>query len=232
MSLILEGLSKGIKLLLSADPEIVEVTVLTLKVTGFATLIAIGIGVPLGLFLAFSTFKLRSFAVGAMNTGMGLPPTVVGLWVSLILWRSGPLGFMGLMYTPAAIVIAQSLIATPIVTGFTMATVQSVGPKLRQQIIALGASPSQYWYLILKECRFGIMAAIMAGLGRIVAEVGASMSVGGNVRHYTRMLTTSIVMEIGKGNFDVALALSVILMTISYGLTLLLTIMQQKRRQL
>jgi tungstate transport system permease protein len=195
-------------------------------------LIAVAIGVPLGLFLAFATFKLRRIVVGAVNTGMGLPPTVVGLWVSLMLWRSGPFGALGLMYTPTAIVIAQAFIATPLVTGFTMASVQQIDPKMRKQIVALGASPVQYWWLILRECRFGILAAVMAGLGSIISEVGASMAVGGNVRHYTRVLTTAIVMEVGKGNFDIALALSFVLMVISYGLTFLLTIVQQKRRRL
>jgi tungstate transport system permease protein len=232
MRTVLEGISKGIKLILQADPEVVEITLLTLRVSGFALLIAVAIGVPLGLFLAFATFKLRRIVVGAVNTGMGLPPTVVGLWVSLMLWRSGPFGALGLMYTPTAIVIAQAFIATPLVTGFTMASVQQIDPKMRKQIVALGASPVQYWWLILRECRFGILAAVMAGLGSIISEVGASMAVGGNVRHYTRVLTTAIVMEVGKGNFDIALALSFVLMVISYGLTFLLTIVQQKRRRL
>lgn len=232
MDLILEGLSKGIKLLLQGDPEVLEITLLTLRVSGIATLISVALGVPLGLFLAFATFRFRRAVVGAVNTGMGLPPTVVGLWVSLLLWRSGPLGAFGLMYTPTAIVVAQALIATPVVTGFTMASVQQVSPRMRQQISALGASPAQYWWLILRECRFGILAAVMAGLGSIISEVGASMAVGGNVRHYTRVLTTAVVMEVSKGNFDIALALSFVLMTLSYGLTFALTVVQQKRRRL
>lgn len=232
MDLILGGIRKGINLIATGNPEVVEITLLTLRVSGLATLIAVTLGVPLGLFLAFGTFRFRRAVVGAVNTGMGLPPTVVGLWVSLLLWRSGPLGALGLMYTPTAIVVAQALIATPIVTGFTMASVQQISPKMRRQIAALGASPAQYWYLILRECRFGILAAVMAGLGSVVSEVGASMAVGGNVRHYTRVLTTAIVMEVSKGNFDVALALSFVLMVISYSLTFALTVVQQKRRRL
>ncbi|HHY34789.1 MAG TPA: ABC transporter permease, partial [Firmicutes bacterium] len=126
---------------------------------------------------------------------------------------------------------AQALIATPVVTGFTMASVQQLDPKLPRQILALGASPLQFWWLVIKECRFGLLAAVMAGFGAVISEVGASMAVGGNVRHYTRVLTTAIVLEVNKGNFDVALALSFILMALAYGVTFALTAVQQKRRR-
>jgi len=232
MDLIYQGIIKAIRLIIAGDPEIFEITYLTLKVSGIATLISLGIGIPLGLFLASSRFRFRRALVGAVNTGMGLPPTVAGLWVSILLWRNGPLGTLGLMYSPTAMVIAQAVIAAPIVTGFTMASVQQLNPKLRLQIIALGASPLQFWWLIIKECRFGLLAAVMAGLGSVISEVGASMAVGGNVRHHTRVLTTAIVLEISKGNFDVALALSFILMALSYGITFALTVVQQKRRRL
>ena len=159
------------------------------------------------------------------------PPTVAGLWVSLFLWRNGPFGSLGLMYTPPAMVIAQAIIAIPIVTGLTMAAVQQLNPKLKLQILALGASPLQLWWLLLRECRFGLMGAIMAGLGRVIAEVGASMAVGGNILHETRVLTTSIVLEIRKGQFDVAIALGFVLMALSYGITALLTMFQQKRQK-
>lgn len=232
MDLVYQGVIKAIRLIIAGDPEIFEITYLTLKVSGIATLISLGIGIPLGLFLASSRFRFRRVLVGAVNTGMGLPPTVAGLWVSILLWRNGPLGTLGLMYSPTAMVIAQAVIAAPIVTGFTMASVQQLNPKLRLQIIALGASPLQFWWLIIKECRFGLLAAVMAGLGSVISEVGASMAVGGNVRHHTRVLTTAIVLEISKGNFDVALALSFILMALSYGITFALTVVQQKRRRL
>jgi len=232
MDLIYQGITKGIKLVLAGDPEILQITFLTLRVSGLATLISLFIGVPLGLFLAVSSFRLRRVIVGAVNTGMGLPPTVAGLWVSVLLWRNGPLGALGLMYTPTAMVIAQSVIAAPIVTGFTMASVQQLNPKLRYQIMALGASPLQFWWLIIKECRFGLLAAVMAGLGSVISEVGASMAVGGNVRFYTRVLTTAIVLEVNKGHFDVAFGLSFILMALAYGITFALTVMQQKRRKL
>lgn len=231
MELLVNGLTKAFKLLLSGDPEIFQIAYLTLKVSGTATLVSLIVGVPLGLFLAVSSFRFRKALVGAVNTGMGLPPTAVGLWVSLLLWRNGPLGMLGLMYTPTAMVIAQSAIAIPMVTGLTMASVQQLNPKISLQILALGASPGQFWWLIIRECRFGVLAAVIAGLGSVISEVGASMSVGGNVRYYSRVLTTSIVLEVSKGNFDVALALSFILMTLSYSITFALTIVQQKRRR-
>lgn len=231
MELIWQGLIRGVKLLLSGDPEIYEIAFLTLRVSGLATLVSLVLGVPAGLFLAVKRFRFRKALVGTVNTAMGLPPTVVGLWVAIFLWRSGPLGALGLMYTPTAMVIAQALIATPVVTGFTMATVQQLDPKLPRQILALGASPLQFWWLVIRECRFGLLAAVMAGFGAVISEVGASMAVGGNVRHYTRVLTTAIVLEVNRGNFDVALALSFILMILSYGITFALTVVQQRRRR-
>lgn len=229
MNLIWRGLVEAVRLLLRGDPEVFQITWLTLRVSGAATLVSLAMGVPLGLLLAVARFRFRRAAVGLVNTGMGLPPTVVGLWVSLFLWRNGPLGALSLMYSPSAMVIAQTVIAAPVVTGLTMASVQQLSPRLGQQIRALGASPAQFWWLILRECRFGILAAVMAGFGSVISEVGASMAVGGNIRYQTRVLTTSVVSEIGRGNFDVAIALSFVLMTISYGVTFLLTVVQQRR---
>ncbi|MGE5579484.1 MAG: ABC transporter permease [Bacillota bacterium] len=229
MDLIWRGLVEGVKFIIRGDREVLEITWLTLKVSGVATLVSLAIGIPLGLFLAVARFRFRRAAVGAINTGMGLPPTVVGLWVSLLFWRNGPFGGLSLMYTPSAMVIAQTVIAAPVVTGLVMASVQQLSPRLSKQIVALGASPIQFWWLILRECRFGVLAAVMAGFGSVISEVGASMAVGGNIRFQTRVLTTSIVSEVGKGNFDIAIALSFVLMTISYGLTFLLTVVQQRR---
>lgn len=231
MKFIWEGLKQAVRLILQGDPEILEIVNLTMKVSGFATMISVMIGIPTGLCLAVSNFRGRRTIISLVNAGMALPPTVAGLWVSLFLWRNGPLGGLRLMYTPPAMIIAQALIATPIVTGLTMAAVQQLNPKLKLQILALGASPLQMWWLLLRECRFGLMGAIMVGLGRVIAEVGASMAVGGNILHETRVLTTSIVLEIRKGNFDVAIALGFVLIALSYAITALLTQFQQKRQK-
>ncbi|NLJ33809.1 MAG: ABC transporter permease [Firmicutes bacterium] len=231
MDFIVKGFFQALQLLLRGDKEVYSIAFLTLKVSGLATLISLLLGVPLGLYLAVSRFRGREFFLGGVNAGMGLPPTVVGLWVALFFWRRGPLGFLGLMYTPTAMVIAQTVIATPLVAGLTLSAVQQLSPKLRLQILALGASPLQFWWLIIKEVRLGILAAVMAGFGRVIAEVGASMAVGGNVRWYSRVLTTSIVLEVNRGNFSLALALSFVLLFITYSVTYLLTVLQQRRRQ-
>ncbi|MCL6639642.1 MAG: ABC transporter permease [Firmicutes bacterium] len=230
MEMIGRGILKACELLLSGDREIISITLLTLKVSGLATLISVLIGVPLGAFLALTVFTGRKLLVSVVNFGMGLPPVVVGLWVSIFLWRYGPLGFLGLMYTPTAIIIAQAVIASPIVTGFSMAAIQQLNPKIRLQIIALGATWRQTLFLIAREARMGLLAAVMAGFGGVVSEVGASMMVGGNIQGQTRVLTTATVMEVSKGNFDTAIAISFILLLLAYGITLALTLLQQQRR--
>lgn len=230
MELIWQGVVKAFILLIEGDPEVLKITALTLKVSGMATFISVMIGVPLGVFLAISAFPGRNLAVSMVNLGMGLPPVVVGLWVSLFLWRSGPLGFLHLQYTPTAMIIAQAIIASPIVTGFTVAAVGQLNPKIRLQIMALGASRLQLVWLLVREARIGLLAAVMAGFGGVVSEVGASMMVGGNIFGYTRVLTTATVMEVSRGNFDVAISLSVILLILAYSVTLILTMLQQRDR--
>lgn len=229
METVIEGLKKGIILLISLDKEVMLITFFTLKVTGIATLISILIAFPLAMFLALKDFPGRNVIISIANLGMGLPPTVVGLWVSLMLWRSGPLGRLRIMYTPTAIVIAQTAIAVPLILALSTAALQQIDEKMRWQIMALGATPIQTLFLLLREARYSLMAAMIAGFGRIVAEVGASMMVGGNILHYTRVLTTAIVLETSKGKFDVALALSFILILITYFATVWLTAFQQRR---
>lgn len=228
MELIWQGIVKAVYLLVQGDPEVLKITALTLKVSGTATAISVMIGVPLGVFLALSDFPGRKMTISLVNLGMGLPPVVVGLWVSLFLWRSGPLGFLQLQYSPAAMVIAQAVIASPIVTGFTIAAVGQLNPKIRFQILALGASRLQMLWLLIREARIGLLAAVMAGFGGVVSEIGASQMVGGNIYGHTRVLTTAMVMEVSKGNFDVAISLSIILLLLAYGVTFFLTILQQR----
>lgn len=230
MDLILDGIVQAFKLLIHGDPEVVRICLLSLGVSFSATLISLVLGVSLGVFLGLSRFTGRRFLVTLINTGMGAPPVVVGLIVTIFLWRNGPFGIMHLLYTPAAMVIAQCIISLPIIMGFTLASIQQIDPKLRLQIQALGASRGQMLWLLVKETRLPLLAAVMAGFGAIISEVGASMMVGGNILGQTRVLTTAIVMENSKGEFAVAIALSIILMVLVYAVNLVLTGVQQRSR--
>lgn len=230
MDMIWQGILAAIHLLITGDPEVLTITLLTLKVSGIATFLSLLIGIPLGTVLGLKTFPGHQIIMSLVNTGMGLPPVVVGLWVSIFLWRSGPFGFLNIMYTPIAMIIAQAIIASPLVIGLTSAALQQTDSKLRLQIKALGTTRFQYLWLLLKEVRFSILAAIIAGFGAVVSEVGASMAVGGNVKDQTRVLTTATVLEVSKGNFDIAIALSIILCLLAYFTTVFLTILQQKKQ--
>jgi tungstate transport system permease protein len=230
LDLIWEGITKALSLLLAGDPEVVRVTLLSLQVSGTATLLSLLVGIPTGTALALNQFPGRQIAVSLVNTGMGMPPVVVGLFVTIFLWRNGPLGFFHLLFTPAAMIIAQTVIAAPMVTGITLAAMGSLNPKLRLQILALGATRWQMLWLLMREARLPLMAAVMAGFGAVISEVGASQMVGGNILGQTRVLTTATVMESSKGNFDVAIALSIILMLLVYAVNVVLTYAQQRRR--
>ncbi len=230
MDLIAEGITQAFWLLVKGDRGVFQIALLTLKVSGLATLISLAIGVPLGTAIALGRFRGRDAVASLVNTGMGLPPVVVGLWVSIMLWRYGPLGSLRLMYTPTAMVIAQTLIALPIITGLTMSGIGQLDPGIRVQILSLGATRLQLIWLLVHEARLPILAAIMAGFGRVIAEVGASMMVGGNVVGQTRVLTTATSMEVGRGNFGTAIALSLILMGLTLAITSWLTHLQQKGR--
>ncbi|HNS63063.1 MAG TPA: ABC transporter permease [Anaerolineaceae bacterium] len=229
--MIWQGITEAIRLLFSGDPEVMEITLLSLRISGLATLISLLIGMPSGTLLALGKFPTRKFWMSLVNTGMALPPVVVGLVVSIFLWRSGPLGSLRLMYTPTAIIIAQTIIAAPVVTGLTAAALQQLDPRLEQQLLGLGATRWQVIWALWREARLPLLAALMAGFGSVISEVGASMMVGGNLRHYTRVLTTAIVLENSKGEFAIALALSFILLLLAYLVNLLLTWVQQRKPQ-
>lgn len=230
MELILEGLLKAWHLLISLDHEVLDITLLSLQVSGTATLISVLVGISLGTAIALTSFPGKRFLVSLVNTGMGLPPVVAGLFVMIFLWRNGPLGFLGLLYTPTAMIIAQAVIASPIVTGITIAAVQNLPPLLRLQILSLGASRLQMIRLLLREARLPLLAAVMAGFGGVISEVGASIMVGGNIKGYTRVLTTATVMESSKGNFDTAIALGILLLFLTLIVNYLLTLIQQRER--
>ncbi len=230
MDVVLEGLRKALQLLVSLDPEVLGITALSLEISASATALSVLVGLSAGTAIALSRFPGKRLVVAIVNTGMGLPPVVVGLFVSILLWRNGPLGSLGLLYTPAAIVIAQAVIATPIVMGITIGAIQGLPPALRLQIAALGATRVQAVWLLVREARLPLMAGVMAGFGGVISEVGASIMVGGNVKGLTRVLTTATVMEVGRGNFDVAIALSIILLGASLAINYALTVIQQRER--
>jgi tungstate transport system permease protein len=228
VDLVLAGVGQAVTLLLAGDAEVWSILLLSLQVSGTATVLALAIGIPSGAALALTRFPGRTLLVSAVNTGMGLPPVVVGLFVTLLLWRSGPFGGGEILYTPAAIVMAQAVIATPIVTGITVAAVQNVPEPFRLQLLGLGASRLQMVWVVLREARLPMLAAVMAGFGGIISEIGASMMVGGNIKGQTRTLTTAMVLETGKGNFDVAIALSLLLLALVFLVNWLLTVLQQR----
>jgi tungstate transport system permease protein len=226
----LGGLTRAVSLLLDGDAEVYGILLLTLRVSATATVVAVLLGVPAGLALAFRDFPGRRLLVSVANFGMGLPPVVVGLLVSLLLWRYGPLGSLGILYTPTAMVVAQAVIASPVVASLSFAAAGALNPDLRLQLLSLGATRWQAARVLIQEARLGLMAAVMAGFGAVVSEVGASMMVGGNIKGQTRVLTTATVMEVGKGNYELAVALGVILLVVAYLVFLGLTWLQHPRR--
>jgi tungstate transport system permease protein len=209
-------------------PSVVEIALRSLEVTVSALVISAVIGIPCGAWLAFAQFPGKRFVTALIYTGMGLPPVIVGLVVYLLLSRSGPLGNLGWLFSVRAMVLAQTVIATPLVVGITMSSVLSVDPTLRAQLRTLGATPAQATRTILAEARVGVLVGLVAGFGSIISEVGAVMIVGGNIEGRTRVLTTAIVLETSRGNFDVALALGAILLALSFAANLAFVIGQGK----
>jgi tungstate transport system permease protein len=230
MELIWDGIREAFRLIFTGDTEVYEIAFLSLTVSAAATGIALVIGLSIASFLAFRAPPGRTVALSFMNSGMALPPVVVGLVVVVMLWRTGPLGQLHLLYTPAAIVVAQAVIATPVGTALRTAALQGRQPKLRRQVLARGAARGQAAWLLFREARLLLLAAVMAGFGAAISEVGASIMVGGNIKGSTRTLTTATVLETSQGEFEKAIALSLILLALVYAVILALTIAQQARR--
>ena len=228
--MIWQGITKAFWLLVAGDPEVLHITLLSLQVSGSATLCALILGLPAGALLALSRFPGRGFIVSLVNTGMGLPPVVVGLFVTIFLWRNSLLGFLELLYTPGAMVLAQVVIAFPIVAGLTLAALQALNPRLRLQLLALGASRVQLMLLLLREARLPLLAAVMAGFGSVISEVGAVLMVGGNIKGQTRVLTTATVLETRMGNFEMAIALGILLLVLTFSVNFVLTRIQQREQ--
>jgi tungstate transport system permease protein len=229
METISQGIIEAFKLIGSLNPELLQILFLSLEISVLAVIIAMLFGVPLGTFLGLKRFPGRNLFIAIVNTGMGLPPVVVGLFVFLILARSGPLGGFNLLYTPWAMLIAQVIIAAPLVMGVTMAAIQGLDERLKLQILALGANTLQFYLKLMKEARLSLIAALAAGFGSVISEVGAVMMVGGNIKGQTRVMTTAIVLETRQGDYSLAIALSVILLLIALLLNLVFTYLQQRR---
>lgn len=229
MELFLDTAREALRLLLSGDPYLWDVVLLSLRVSGSGVLLGLLLGLPIGVLVALARFPGRQLAVALIHTGFALPPVVVGLFVYMLLSRSGPAGGLELLFTPAAMVFAQALLAAPYVAGITLAAVQAVPPDVRLQAAALGAGRLRALWMHLREARLGIGAAVVAGFGAVISEVGAVMLVGGNIHGETRVMTTAIVLETRRGNFATAMAMGLLLLTIAFIVNLLLTRAQQGR---
>jgi tungstate transport system permease protein len=228
MNSLLQGSIQAFDLIFHLDPVLFGIIFLSLKVSGLALVLATLAGLPLGAVLGLKRFPGRDLAISITNTLMGLPPVVVGLIVYLLLSRRGPLGFLGLLYSPTAMIIAQTILALPIVTALCHSAIRNVDPVIRQAARTLGASPRQETLAVIYEARYGILSAIIAAFGRVMAEVGSILIVGGNIAGYTRVMTTTIALETDKGNFELALALGIILLAISFAINAVLHYIQKK----
>jgi len=229
MEFIFSAFAKALNLIVSLDQKLVEIVFLSFRVSGLAVAISAFLGLAIALFLNIRDFTGKNIIVTVNNTLMGLPPVVAGLFLYLMLSRSGPLGFMKLLYTPAAMIAAQSILATPIIAGLSYAAVASADPSIKFTAITLGATPFQAAIKTMKQVRYSILASVLAGFGRIVAEVGAVLIVGGNIAGYTRVMTTAIALEADKGDFELAVALGMVLLLIAFTLNWLLFYFQRKK---
>jgi tungstate transport system permease protein len=229
MDLIWDGFKEALDLIFSGDAYVYEVTLTSLLVSGSATLIALVLGLSIASFLAFRAPPGRTVALSAFNAGMALPPVVVGLVVWLLLLRTGPLGELHLLYSRTAIVIAQAVIATPVIAALSTAALQGLNPNLRLQVLALGASRWQSALLLFRETRLSLLAATMAGFGAAISEVGATIMVGGNIEGSTRTLTSAVVLEVQQGDFETAMALSLVLLAVIVAIVGAFTVLQQMR---
>ena len=229
MELILEGVVDALRRLATLDPDMREAALASLVVSGSATLLAVVTGIPLGAALGLGTFRGRGLALSLVNTGMGLPPVVVGLFVAILVWRSGPLGGLDWYCTRPAMIGAQYLLAAPTVIGLTAVALQSVDPMLRLQLRSLGATSWQTLLILVRETRLLLLTAVMAGFGAVISEIGASLMTGCNVKGDTRILTTAIVLEANQGRFGAAIGLAIVLMLLVFAINAVTTWAQQRR---
>ncbi len=228
MGIFLDAIINAIRLIIELDPEVIVITLLSLRVSLTAVLLSALISIPIATFISFNTFFLKRVIINLIHTFMGLPPVVVGLFVYIILSRKGFLGGLDLLYTPTAMIIAQMIIVIPIITGVTLSAINSISKVVRETAVSLGATKFQTALQLIKEARYGILTSLVTGFGAAISEVGAIIIVGGNIRFHTRALTTAVVLETRKGNFELAMALGIILIGVSFLINFILTYLQQK----
>lgn len=227
MDLFRDAFRRAFELVFSLDAYIIDVFVRSMQVSGAAVVLGLLLGLPLGVLLALTRFRGRGLAIALLHTGFALPPVVVGLFVYMLLSRSGPLPGLELLFTPSAMIVAQAILATPYVAGITLSAVQAVPPTVRLEARALGAGRWRSLAAHLREARLGLIAAVVAGFGAVISEVGAVLMVGGNVEGETRVLTTAIVLETRRGDFGAALAMGLILLALAFAVNGALTRLQQ-----
>jgi len=225
---IAAGIVKAVQLILAGDPMVLQITSLSIAVSGTATLLGALIGIPFGAIVSLKQFRGKSFLVQVVNTLTGLPPVVVGLFLYLLLSSSGPLGFLRLLYTPQAMILAQLLMIVPITASITISSVSSVDPEVRDAVISLGADPVRETLIMLNEARLGLLTSVVVGFGSAISEVGAIMIIGGNLLGYTRALTTAIVLLTNQGEFTEAIALGIILLSLAFLVNVLLTLLKNR----
>jgi tungstate transport system permease protein len=230
MDLLVDSFFSALLLVASFDPEIVSIVAVSLKVSGTSTVIASLMGIPLGFFIAFESFAGKRMVITCLNTLLALPTVVIGLFVYAFISRRGILGPLDLLYTQKAMIIGQTILILPIVATFTIAAISRIDERYRKTAITLGANRRQTAFVILREARFGIVAAVIAAFGRVIAEVGISMMLGGNARGFTRTMTTAMALEYDKGQFALAVALGIILLGLSFTINLMFHFFQGKTR--
>jgi tungstate transport system permease protein len=229
MDLFGDSVREALLLLARGNGYVLEIVLLSLRVSGAAVLLGLAVGLPVGVAVGVGRFRGRGLVVALIYTGFALPPVVVGLFVYMLLSRSGPAGGLDLLFTPTAMIIAQALLAAPYVAGISLAAVQAVPTEVRLQALALGASPLRALLTHVREARLGLVAAVIAGFGAIISEVGAVMMVGGNIAGETRVMTTAIMLETRRGNFASAMAFGLILLAVAFAVNAALTRVQQGR---
>lgn len=231
MGIFIDSLAKAADLILSLDPEVVHITLLSLAVSFTGVFFAAAIAMPLGILIGLRNFRGRRLVVNLINSFMGLPPVIVGLFLFVIFSRQGLLGATGALFTPQIMALAQFIIAFPIITGVSISAVEGMDRDVRDLITSLGTTRAQTIYISLFEIRYGLLTALMTGLGRAFSEVGAVIIVGGNIRYHTRVLTTSIVLETSRGDFEMAMALGIILLALAFSVNYAITIVQERSRR-